>query len=669
MSKYDDPQSIGKYSVVRRIGQGGMGVVFEALTPSRKTVAIKLIHRDRTDDPQYRQRFAREIQLARRVNSPFTAQVLDADTEAERPWMVSAYIPARSLKDVVRGQLLTGERLLRLALGSAEALQDIHKSGLVHRDFKPANVLMTDDGPCVVDFGIAWAPDLTQLTRTGEIIGTPAYMAPEQVPAPGVVQAGEVTPAVDIFAWASVVVFAATGRDLFGAGFADSWAVLIEVQECDPDLSQVPQPLRDIVAQCLVADPTARPTADSLVAQLTALTGSAMPEWRPRPGVPWRRSVARGLVLAGVLAVVATSWVWWSSGDTEWTRSLAPSSAGMGQTSCTLAKEALFCAVPGRQVISVAPGSGKTLWRSTSGSAAEVSRLIGVSASVVLVVSSSQQEQTLVALDAGSGKQVWKKPQQADPVLAGQIVVASDGNGGTRGYSVQDGKEFWTHEGTNPNGIEIIGATSNAFYSRTVTESGMTLTAQDVRSGEVLWKQNISPNPGWAPIGVTAQGTLSFLGYDENMSKVMAVAQFRPDVGWKTAKLSEPVSSPMIAAFGNVFYFVVPSGSLFAVDCLTGEEMWRSDQEEELTSSPTVAAGHLYLLDSEGRLLAFDAASGVRQWSSSDHPSAQPVGNISLPGPTVTDGHAYALTGDNQLYSVDLPWLPRVEDTPARTTD
>lgn len=640
-----------------------MGVVFEALTPSRKTVAIKLIHRDRTDDPQYRQRFAREIELARRVSSPFTAQVLDADTEAERPWMVSTYIPAPSLKDVVREQLLTGERLLRLALGSAEALQDIHKYGLVHRDFKPANVLMTDDGPCVVDFGIAWAPDLTQLTRTGEIIGTPAYMAPEQVPAPGAVQAEEVTPAVDIFAWASVVVFAATGRDLFGAGFADSWAVLIEVQECAPDLSQVPQPLRSIVAQCLVADPTARPTADSLVAQLTALADSTTPERRSRG------PVARGLVLAGTLAAVATSWVWWSSGDTEWRRSLTSSSSVSGQASCILAKGRLFCAVPGRQVMSVSPGSGKTLWRSKSGSAAEASDLIGVSASVVLAVSGSQQELTLVALDAGSGKQMWKKPQQGPPVLAGQIVVVPDGNGGTRGYSVLDGKELWAHKETNPNGIEIIGATSNAFYSRTVTENDTTLTAQDLSSGEILWRRGIGLNSKWMPIGVTAQGSLNFLEYDENMSNVVAVAQFRPDVGWKTAKLPEPVPNPTVTTSGSVFYFAVLSGTLLAVDCLTGEEVWRSDKEEDLTSRLTVAVGRLFVLNGEGRLLAFDAASGVRQWSSSAHASTQLAGNFGLPEPIVTDAHAYALTGDNQLFSVDLPWLPRWKDTPARTAD
>lgn len=319
--------------------------------------------------------------------------------------------------------------------------------------------------------------------------------------------------------------------------------------------------------------------------------------------------------------------------------------------------------------MSVSPGSGKTLWRSKSGSAAEASDLIGVSASVVLAVSGSQQELTLVALDAGSGKQMWKKPQQGPPVLAGQIVVVPDGNGGTRGYSVLDGKELWAHKETNPNGIEIIGATSNAFYSRTVTENDTTLTAQDLSSGEILWRRGIGLNSKWMPIGVTAQGSLNFLEYDENMSNVVAVAQFRPDVGWKTAKLPEPVPNPTVTTSGSVFYFAVLSGTLLAVDCLTGEEVWRSDKEEDLTSRLTVAVGRLFVLNGEGRLLAFDAASGVRQWSSSAHASTQLAGNFGLPEPIVTDAHAYALTGDNQLFSVDLPWLPRWKDTPARTAD
>ncbi|KUN76255.1 protein kinase domain-containing protein [Streptomyces griseoruber] len=652
---------MGKYFLVRELGRGGMGVVHEARTLAGVSVVIKFLHADRAHEPHYRRRFAREIELTRRINSPFIPRVLDADAEAERPWMVTEYFSASSLTEVARRKPLTGESLLKVALGTAGALQDIHQVGLVHRDLKPENVLLTDNGPRVIDFGISWTPELSRLTRTEDFIGTPAYLAPEQIPPRGTTRVPEATFAVDIFAWASIVVFAATGRAPFEMTGAHISVVLMTIQECAPDLSEVPEPLRNIVAQCLVADPAARPTADSLVAQLSELVdlaGSAPPAVTPpreEPPRPSRHGLVR-LARAGaaVMAVVATFSSWQPSGDTEWTRRLRPPSAGAGAASCAPAKDALFCAVPGRQVMRVAPDSGHAVWYDRSVTA-QRSLTIEVSTAVVVETGIPQQESALLGFDKGSGKQLWKKPLYGTHTLAGQVVVTTDQNGVTRGFRALDGKELWTRKKTTPNGIEIIGSTSSAFYSREVTDSGVTFTAQNAGTGDVLWQRHSDSKPNAVPIGVTPKGTLNFTVQDTNSGDTVAVAQFRHDTGWTTARLREPVAGASITASGDTFYVATPSGSLLAVNCPTGEQRWRTEHEEYFSSGLTVADGRLYLLDDEGRLLVFAAASGARLWTSSDHPSASAVQDVSLPSPMVADGRAYAITGDDQLFSVGLP--------------
>lgn len=643
-----------------------MGVVYEARTPSGKPVAVKLIHANRTDDPQFRQRFAHEVELARRVNSPFTAQVLDADVEAARPWMATAYVPGRSLRDVVREQPLGGRSLLRTALGIAEALQDIHRVGLVHRDLKPSNVLMTDNGPCVIDFGIAWAPDLTELTRTGQIIGTPAYMAPEQIPVRGATKRGEITRAVDIFAWASTVVFAATGRGPFTESFANDFAVMIKVQECEPDLNQLPDPLRHIVSQCLVTDHTDRPTADQLVTQLAALLNdfsvpSSLPtqppeQRRPRRIIRLPGHSVLGPVLAAAMAV-ATSLPWFApSHHKEWTLSLPPSSSNAGMaSSCSLAEEALFCAVPGRQVMRVELNSGHPAWHNKSSLAQRSTRIIGMSSTVVVVASMAGQELTLVGLAKTNGEELWKKPMAyGNPVLVGDVMVTTDESGQTYGYSARDGKQLWTRKSAMSNGLSIIGATSNAYYSYGSTDHTTTVASHDARTGQILWKHSIDPEERWQPIGVTDKGVVNFLAYDESVNDIEAVAQFRPDFGWESVTLPEPLPNADVTAADHTFYIASPAGTLLAVNCLIGKQTWRSEHEAAFVSGLTVADGLLYVLNGEGRLLAFDAASGSRRWASSEHATTTTVVNSGLPKPLVSRDRAYVLTADNELFSVDL---------------
>ena len=254
-----DPEEIAGYRVLSRLGAGGQGVVYLADAPSGERVAIKQL-RFGPQDVRARQQFAKEVAAARLVAPFCTAQVLDAELDGPSPYVVSEYIEGLSLQQrIERRGPMTGASLQRLAIGTATALAAIHQAGVVHRDFKPANVMLAYDGPRVIDFGIA--RDLsTDTTVTSKVFGTPAYMAPEQL------RAERVGPATDMFAWASVIAYAATGRAPFDAPHMA--AVMHRISSGEPDLTGVPATLIAVLRQCLDKDPAGRPTAQQALALL-----------------------------------------------------------------------------------------------------------------------------------------------------------------------------------------------------------------------------------------------------------------------------------------------------------------------------------------------------------------------------------------------------------------
>ncbi|MEU7855094.1 serine/threonine-protein kinase [Nonomuraea sp. NPDC049141] len=267
----DDPLSLGAYRLAGRLGKGGQGVVYLAHSRDGEAVAIKLLS---TGDEETRARLARELDALESIASFCTARVLDVSIEGPRPYVVSEFVEGLSLADRARerGPLRGGE-LERLVVGTATALAAIHAAGVVHRDFKPANVLLGPDGPRVVDFGIARAEGAA--TMTSGLIGTPAYLAPEQI------AGSPAAPASDVFAWAATMVFAATGRSPFGADTVP--AVLHRVLHANPDLSELPPRLRGLLASCLSKDPAHRPTARDLMVSLVNPTSTPP---APSPGRP-----------------------------------------------------------------------------------------------------------------------------------------------------------------------------------------------------------------------------------------------------------------------------------------------------------------------------------------------------------------------------------------------
>ncbi|MGW6914108.1 protein kinase domain-containing protein [Kitasatospora sp. NPDC054939] len=333
-----DPERIGTYELVGRLGSGGMGEVFLGRSADRRLAAIKAARSEYAHDTEFRRRFAREVEAARRVDGRFTAAVLDADPEATRPWLATEYIAGVSVTEAVAtaGPLPEASQYALVA-GIAAALEAIHGAGLTHRDLKPSNVLLADDGPRVIDFGIARAGDHTQITMTGTAPGTPGYMAPEQLRGTGV------GPATDVHALGATLVFAATGHGPYGQG--DPLALIYRTIEGEPELDGVPAALRPTVARCLAKDPADRPTVAQLREQFAV--GATLPrgQWLPPQHstmVLGRQEAAHAAATATALPLVPPAGTFGTSGTglTAATSGDAGTSAGAGAGAVTTAAPA-----------------------------------------------------------------------------------------------------------------------------------------------------------------------------------------------------------------------------------------------------------------------------------------------------------------------------------------
>ncbi|ACZ84962.1 serine/threonine-protein kinase [Streptosporangium roseum] len=272
----EDPRQLGRYRLINRLGAGGQGVVFLAESPERPRVAVKLLHARLLDDERVRRRLVGEVEAVRRVAPFCTAQVLDADLDGDRPYIVSELVDGVSLQEHIaaEGPRVDGS-LDRIAVGTATALAAIHRAGVVHRDFKPGNVLLGMDGPRVIDFGISRMMDAT--ITTGKIpFGTPAYMSPEQI------KGESAGPPADMFSWALTVAYAATGRHAFSAGSYHE--VLARILYGRPDLGPLDGPLREIVVSCLAVEPGDRPVAEEVLRRLYGSTAASRPDGPPGAG-------------------------------------------------------------------------------------------------------------------------------------------------------------------------------------------------------------------------------------------------------------------------------------------------------------------------------------------------------------------------------------------------
>ncbi|MFI7639367.1 protein kinase [Nonomuraea sp. NPDC049400] len=297
-----DPQRFGELELLGRLGEGGQGVVYLARTPAGAHVAVKWLQQDQSGDAVSVGRFLREAEVAQSVAPFCTAAVLGTGVEQDRPYIVSEFVEGPSLQQIVQEEgPRTGPALDRLAIGTATALAAIHQSGIVHRDFKPANVILAADGPRVIDFGIARTLNATS-TFSNTPVGTPAYMSPEQI------MGHTVGPAADMFSWAGTMVFASSGRAPFNN---DALQLVIErVLNAPPDLGRLDGPLREVVVRCLSKDPAQRLTAEQVIKRLLGypVPDSSLLVWGAKEASPAGRPGAtrttgrRPLVIGGAAA-------------------------------------------------------------------------------------------------------------------------------------------------------------------------------------------------------------------------------------------------------------------------------------------------------------------------------------------------------------------------------
>ncbi|QDQ11559.1 protein kinase domain-containing protein [Streptomyces spectabilis] len=697
-----DPKEVGGYPVEDRLGSGGMGVVYLARSASGRRLAVKVVHAQYADDPEFRTRFRREVEAARQVSGAFTAPVVDADADAPSPWMATLYIPGENLGDHVRRHgPLPAERLLELAAGLTEALRDIHRVGVVHRDLKPANVMLAEDGPRVIDFGVSRAAEALAgdaLTQTGRVMGTPPYMSPEQLTSPR-----DVGPASDVFSLGSVLVHAATGRGPFDD--VSPYETATRVVEGDAGLDDVPDDLRALVTLCLAKHPKERPTPDELLA---VLRGDPVP---PRPAVPAegasaprprrrRRLLITGAV-GGVLAAVLTlGAVQWLQPDDPGARSLPPgwrawqaqdTRAEEGSSTpfsrCVAARGGLVCAGGGTKAARFSLATGKLAWSASAvggGGLVDQGTVFGASADRERVYvyrdksvarsddSAPEPVYEFQALDSRTGKELWRRaPLWGQEVASGpnserelgDVAVVQDGLLARYGAKADryalladrtGGEPRWQRPLPDPDSCGVDAADGHG-YLLCLSEKETRLSRLDPDTGEPSWTTRL---PGALLFLGQADGRLVF---GQNIQDGAHRTLVTVDVasGGHTVRsvpLShrQPGAASVTLSDGTVYY-TLWNGRVSAVDPRSGRQLWSTDSEVENPGPPLAGETHVFLASPSGRLGALYRHTGAVDWSRPAR-SADVLSSADTPGaPLTLVGDAlYVPYGIRSVYSVDV---------------
>jgi outer membrane protein assembly factor BamB len=677
------PEYAGHYPLESCLGSGGMGVVHLARSTSGMKLAVKVVHAEFAKDPEFRGRFRQEVAAARRVSGAFTASVVDADPEAERPWMATLFIPGPTLSDhVKRNGPMPPAQLRRLMAGLAEALRDIHRVGVVHRDLKPSNVLLAEDGPKVIDFGISRPKDSELRTETGKLIGTPPFMAPEQFRRPR-----EVGPAADVFALGSVLVHAATGRGPFDSD--SPYVVAYQVVHDEPDLNGVPEDLAPLVLRCLAKEPEDRPTPDELMRELRSVaasydtqafipaqrTAGDQPPPEPRVAEPQRPSRGRGLrrkvlLVAGALVLVAGGVLATvhllgegSAPSKEKAPSAAPAgfrawttkpvSGSEGPVRCSDGVGKLLCARPGA-VFALDASDGSLLWRHS----ADTTRWSAPPVlSGGLVQPLADRGRRLEALDPASGKVRWERkvPAYNWAQQVGGMLLLTHADGTVTGVDSASGDTKWSRPMPGNSAPVFYSFTGDPLaYLTSVSDNGAStrVTAVDPVTGDVRWDARLKGS--LQPVG-TAGGSVFFLAVDRVYRDTQAVVRYTPRTkSTHRVALSVPRQSARATLHGDVVYLLAGGGSLEAVDMVTGKQLWNIETSVTRGSTPVADGGHVYVSAADGRLLAVDARKGTLtgQTAARLGKNANRV-VAALPEPVLADGHVYAAAPDGTVFAVD----------------
>ncbi|MCD7440834.1 serine/threonine-protein kinase [Streptomyces lincolnensis] len=722
-----DPASVGGYALLDRIGAGGMGTVFLGRSAAGRKVAVKLVHPQLCENEEFRARFRQEIAAVRRVSGAFTAPVVDADPDAEQPWMATLFVPGRSLSaQVEKDGPVTGPELRILALGLIEALREIHRAGVVHRDLKPGNVLMAEDGPRVIDFGISRAADSQTLTVTGNVIGTPPFMSPEQLRSPR-----DVTSASDVFSLGSLLVYAATGNGPFDADtpYMAGYQVMYE----EPALEEVPRPLRYIAARCLDKDPAARPGLAELHEWFLALpesgTGAAEAALRIPPpggsnstsdsnsgdtgdrallgattepvthgGLPRKRrrrrltrvltavGTAVAVTGAGLAAVNAFGGDDQGSAPTAslpagwrpWQTTLRQSSGSdtmmdSGPPGCVSAGTVLYCGGEGFTVAKVDAATGRVLWR--SGDSVQNGTPYGVRDGVVYVAEQTQGEFRTAAVDTATGKRRWARdtPNDDSAVFSGGLLTTTGDINGFIAYDTS-GKKLWqSRKAAFCDPLSLAGV---PYAECTIAgEPGhvpVTLLRLDPADGTArklaalpIGSKGLGQSGG-EPVYAQPAAAANQDGEIESERRYTTLLRVDPRTGAvRPVPLPRTLRGTPTLLGGDVVVFAQTNGTVTAVSATDGKQLWQRSTGMEGLSQPVLSAayGRIYFSNRIGRVLALERSTGKELWRT---PAVDLLGDASqdwVPSVTLVRDAVVAMTG-NTLFSVG-PDGPDSPGTPA----
>ncbi|WP_329119221.1 serine/threonine-protein kinase [Streptomyces sp. NBC_01353] len=692
----EEPEYAGGYRLQACLGAGGMGVVHLATSASGLRLAVKVVHGQYAEDPEFRARFRQEVAAARRVSGAFTAPVVDADPDAVRPWMATLYVPGPTLADQVkRNGPLSPAELRRLTAGLSEALRDIHRAGVVHRDLKPSNVLLTDTGPKVIDFGISRPMDSDLHTETGKLIGSPPFMAPEQFQRPR-----EVGPAADVFALGSVLVHAATGHGPFDSD--SPYIVAYQVVHDDPDLTGVPDELAPLVARCLAKEPADRPTPAEIMAALLPPSYEAaafipaqrrpptLPEPVPGPSGSWdadtpvrasapraRRRLRPSVVAAAALAVLAAGGAFVAlsaggGGDPRPRQGPAQAAAAfegwqtvlqkdgdLATPACTSTADALYCSVRGVALTRLDPATGRVLW-SRPGAVGEPAAPPVPSGGLLGAVAA---DGTLKTYTADQGAPAWDtdaaaRQEGANP--AGDTLLFPTSSAAVRAVDGSTGKQRWKHS--------LRGFTAPRFgpYDGTsglvpVFEStgGSTRTALGAlrpTDGKIVWQRRLAGD--LVPVGAGGNGVV-FLRSSNADSQTDAIVRYDPtDGSVRRTALPYPLDNPKIAVHGDTAYLLDSAGRLIALDTAAGPAgpvVWELETAAGNVSVPVPApGGRLYLSAADGRLIAVDTVRGALIGQTKPRLGDGRLGYATtVPAPVVAGEKVFGSAPDGSVFAVD----------------
>ncbi|MFF1747849.1 outer membrane protein assembly factor BamB family protein [Streptomyces mirabilis] len=635
-----DPRRIGPFEVLGRLGAGGMGLVYLARSASGRRVAIKTVRTELAEDQLFRVRFTREVEAARAVSGFYTAAVVDADPRAAVPWLATAYVPAPSLEEIVNEcGPMPAQAVRWLAAGVAEALQSIHGAGLVHRDLKPSNVLVVEDGPRVIDFGIASGVSNTRLTMTNVAVGTPAYMSPEQAK-----DSRSVTGASDVFSLGSMLVFAATGHAPFhGANPVETVFMLLRE---GPDLEGLPDELRPLIESCMQMEATGRPNPADLQAQLAPhLFGSGSDD--SGTASAWLPERAVGLIESrrgGRPAVKPPS----SGGRSGGGRpalppppSHAPVPVGAPDTGPVRLAGGQVPIGPGPRVADARAAAVKAP-PPEAGLAASWSRpRVGVNGADPAPTVAPPP-----APDSPSGWRPWRFRMSNDvwgtPSVAGDLVYVTSFE--VHALDVATGRRrFKTRD---------VAWSMAVADGRIHASDGPTLFALNAREGADLWRlstdawvYSLKADRGTVITGTRGGGVQAWEA--SNGQKLWEITGAQTD-------FESPEAGPAVHD-GTVY--VWKDARLRALEARTGEERWSYPIGDaascggvpvRITSAPD---GYVYV-SAGTRVLAVDVTGGHVRWHF-EAPAVFLSPPTFVPGPAVTGGGVYLADYLGTVYALD----------------